>query len=138
MKLLSSFIITLIPKYRYSTKMFATTDKIIENYEFPECRSCKYFEPRTIDSEFAGLFSKCTKFGNKDRITGEIDYNYADLNRNNENKCGIKGRYYEREPHLEWKILKHRITNSKMRTYYLIGIILSLQIMYYLVIKENK
>jgi len=133
MKVLSSFLLTMIPKNRRQLMMLATTDKFIENYEFPECKSCKYFEPRTTDSEFAGQFSRCTKFGKKDKITGEIDYNYADLNRNDENKCGIKGRYYEREHHLEWKILKHRMTNSNMRFYYFVGFVISLQIVYYFI-----
>jgi len=133
MKVLSSFLLTMIPKNRRQLMMLATTDKFIENYEFPECKSCKYFEPRNTDMQFASQFSKCTKFGKKDKITGEIDYNYADLNRNDENKCGIKGRYYERENHLEWKILKHRMTNSNMRFYYFIGFVISLQIVYYFI-----
>lgn len=82
-------------------------ERIIQRIDFPDCKSCVYFQPRDSDSEFANKFSRCNKFGKKNLITGEIDYNYADLNRNDETKCGEKGRYYIEEPNYIWKRFKH-------------------------------
>jgi hypothetical protein len=38
--------------------------------------------------------SKCSQFGNKDAVSGEIKYDYADLSRTYENKCGLEGKYF--------------------------------------------
>jgi hypothetical protein len=51
-----------------------------------------YYRPNV----FSPSLSKCSQFGNKDLITGEITYEYADLSRMADDKCGLEGRnYYE-------------------------------------------
>jgi len=57
----------------------------------PGCRSCKYFKFSLSGYEF----SKCTKFGTQIKDTNIIKYEYADLNRLDEEKCGPNARYYE-------------------------------------------
>ena len=57
----------------------------------PNCKSCKYFKFNLSGYEF----SKCTKFGTAIRDTNIIRYEYADLSRLDEEKCGPKARYYE-------------------------------------------
>jgi hypothetical protein len=51
-----------------------------------------YYRPNV----FSPSLSKCSQFGKKDLITGEITYEYADLSRMTDDKCGLEGRnYYE-------------------------------------------
>lgn len=71
MKLLSFILFNIV----HSTKT-----KIITN-NYPSCKNCIYHKPAFSDN-YASLFSKCTKFGNKNIITCEITNNYADFVRN--------------------------------------------------------
>lgn len=62
----------------------------IKNGEYPACKNCVHFiENKDIS------FSRCAFFGEKNLITGEIKYNYADLTRNNE--CDVTGKYFEKK-----------------------------------------
>jgi len=61
----------------------------IKNMEYPICKNCKHFIPHKDIS-----FSRCSFFGTKDVVTGEIVYKYADLTRN-DGECGVSGKYYE-------------------------------------------
>ena len=65
----------------------------IKNIEYPLCKNCKYFSkgPATYDT-----LGKCMKFGEKNIVSGEITYEYADMVRSYINKCGIEGKYYEK------------------------------------------
>ena len=40
-------------------------------------------------------YGKCLSFGEKNVVSGEVSYEYAELCRNNESKCGIKGKYFK-------------------------------------------
>ena len=62
----------------------------IKNIHYPACKDCIYFIP-----DESIMFSKCSFFGEKNIITGEIEYDFADLTRDNEKKCGINGTYYK-------------------------------------------
>jgi hypothetical protein len=57
----------------------------------PSCRNCRFFKFSLSGNEF----SKCTKFGTIIKDTNVIRYEYADLSRLDEDKCGPKGKYYE-------------------------------------------
>ena len=64
----------------------------IKNSQAPICQKCMYYRPNV----FSPSLSKCSQFGKKDLITGEITYEYADLSRMADDKCGLEGRnYYE-------------------------------------------
>jgi len=56
--------------------------------------------------------NECNKFGSKNIITDEILHDYADDCRRDENKCGEKGIYFEQEPNINIKILKHKILSN--------------------------
>ena len=60
---------------------------------FAKCTNCIYYEPR--DHPFTNCLSKCRRFGERDMESGRITYEYADLCRKNENKCGQVGKYFE-------------------------------------------
>lgn len=57
------------------------------------CQQCIFFEPR--DHPFTTRLSQCRRFGEREPETGRISYEYADLCRKNENKCGPAGKYFE-------------------------------------------
>ena len=63
----------------------------IKNGEYPACKNCIHFiENKDIS------FSRCAFFGEKNLITGEIAYKYADLTRADE--CSVSGKYFEKKP----------------------------------------
>ena len=63
----------------------------IKNMEYPACKNCVHY----IEHNDYSL-SRCAFFGEKNLITGEIKYNYADLTRKDE--CGVSGKYFEKKP----------------------------------------
>ena len=63
----------------------------IKNMNYPVCKDCVYFIP-----DKSITFSKCSFFGEKNVITGDIKYDFADLSRMY--KCGESGKYYKSKP----------------------------------------
>ena len=72
----------------------------IKNGDFPLCINCIYFikdtnnypyDPPPNDKQFG----RCKIFGEKNMVTGEIEYDYAASSRIREDKCGISGKYFE-------------------------------------------
>jgi len=53
---------------------------------FSNCTQCLYLD--------AGL-SKCRRFGEIEPLSRRVTYEYADLCRKNEHKCGPLGKYFE-------------------------------------------
>lgn len=66
-------------------------DKIIKNANLPVCQNCIYYKNTIINTP---EFSKCSKFGTKNIITGKVNYSYADLSRGDELLCGHKGKHF--------------------------------------------
>ena len=69
----------------------------ILNYEYGQrAVSLQQLKPQsaqgTVRSE---VFGKCKVFGTMDIVTGTIIYDYASLCRENDQKCGMNGTYYE-------------------------------------------
>lgn len=103
------------------------SDKIIKNMNIPACKNCIYYKPRMLDREFTSTFNICEKFGNKNIITDEITYHYADLCRRQDDKCGEEGKYFKKEPYIRFKIFKHAIiSNIPLALFILIPSFLSL------------
>jgi hypothetical protein len=86
--------------------------KIIKNIDIPACRNCIHYKPSTYNSDFTASYNKCSKFGDKDIITDKISYDIAEFCRKDETRCGINARYFEREPNIDMKILKHNIMTN--------------------------
>lgn len=57
----------------------------------PSCRHCKFYRPNLNAREF----SKCTRFGERIRDKNIFIYEYADLVRLDEAKCGPQGKFYQ-------------------------------------------
>ena len=87
----------------------ASSDKIIKNINIPACKNCIYYKPCMFDSDFTSIVNTCEKFGNKNIITDKITYDYANLCRQQDDKCGEEGKYFEKEPYIKSKIIKHWI-----------------------------
>lgn len=67
-----------------------TDNNKIVNYNIPSCNHCIYFMPERFEYN-----SKCKLFGEKNIITNELNYDNAKTCRNDENKCGITGKYHK-------------------------------------------
>ncbi len=74
-------------------------NQIIQNYEYPACKDCVYFKKEQPFNYTSS--SKCAKFGTKDLITGNINYEYVINVRNfKPDKCGTKGVHFvKKEDH---------------------------------------
>jgi hypothetical protein len=84
-------------------------DKIIRNFYFPSCKNCVFYKPPSDRFSFTSSLSKCEKFGEKNIMTDDITYDYADSCRMDETKCGKKGVYFEEEKDIEGKLFRHKI-----------------------------
>jgi len=85
------------------------SEKIIKNINIPSCRNCIHYKPSYYTTDFTESYNKCDHFGNKNIITNEISYDFAETCRNDENKCGNEGKYFEQEKNIELKIFTHQI-----------------------------
>jgi len=65
--------------------------QFIKNIRLPSCADCNYYIAGTAKT------GKCTKFGEKDIITGKITYENALHTRLTENMCSIKANYFEKK-----------------------------------------
>jgi hypothetical protein len=97
-------------KYLFSAMV--PTNKIIKNIEFPSCKNCIYYKPNIVNNDFTSIFNKCEKFGEKNIITGKIEYNFVDLCRNDETKCGKEGKYFEEEKNIKLKVFRYKIISN--------------------------
>ena len=72
---------------------------IIKNNNIPACRNCKFFMPKYYN-QFDSDMNRCVKFGEKDIITGKIEYDFVSTSRKDEAKCGLKAKEFEEEDNL--------------------------------------
>ena len=101
---------TSFPKFLPKINKIMEKDVFIENLEYPSCTSCKFYEP--TNDKYEDKFSRCNKFGKKDIITDDISYSFVDSTRNDNNKCGLEGKYFEEEKYIKLKIFKHKLINN--------------------------
>ena len=75
-----------------SKSIFVLSSKqFVKNIKLPICYECLYYVPGKTRS------GGCSKFGEKDLITGKITYANAIHTRFDENICGKKGNYFEKK-----------------------------------------
>ena len=67
-----------------------TKNIFIKNFKSPICKECVYFQNSGITKEYA----KCVKFGERDIVLGNINYQSAIDARNNESYCGIEAKEF--------------------------------------------
>jgi len=73
-----------------------------------------------FDRDFTSTLNICEKFGNKNIITDKITYDYADLCRQSDTKCGEEGKYFEKEPYIGLKIFKHTVISNIPLTLFIV------------------
>jgi len=100
------------------------SNKIIKNMHIPSCKNCIYYKPSSAN-DFTSTLNKCEKFGEKNIITDEITYTYADTCRHDENLCGKEGHYFEKEKNIDLKIMKHKITRNLPNIFLILALLLS-------------
>jgi len=65
-----------------------------------KCMDCVHFKPARYNIDFASSTGTCNKFSKKHE-------EFAGICRMDELKCGKEGKYFEKEPHLYTKMIKH-------------------------------
>jgi hypothetical protein len=88
------------------------SEKIIKNINIPSCRNCIHYKPSYYTNDFTGSYSNCDNFGDKNIVSNKISYDSAEMCRNDENKCGNEGKYFEQEKNIELKIFTHQIISN--------------------------
>jgi len=63
---------------------------------------CIHFKPARYNIDFASSTGTCKKFSKKNE-------EFAGICRIDELKCGKEGKYFEKEPHLYTKMIKHHL-----------------------------
>jgi len=83
-------------KFSFLFSLFSLSPKksIIENGAYPLCKNCIYYRPNPLDILTQYQYGKCTKYGTKEVVSGYICYDFADLCRRYEEKCGKTGKDY--------------------------------------------
>ena len=69
--------------------------QFIKNAKLPVCKQCSFFVPYTVAKHKYDL-GLCKKFGEKNILSGEIKYYLASATRQDTNRCGSAGTYYEK------------------------------------------
>ena len=109
-------------KILYLLFAFVNSERLIKNINIPSCKNCIHYKPSYYSSDFTASYNKCNKFGKKDIITDKITYDFADSCRQDENKCGHEGKYFELEKNIELKIIIHQII-SRLPSILLVSLI---------------
>jgi len=99
-----------------------SSNKIIKNINIPSCKNCIYYKPNRYNNDFTSILNKCENFGEKNIITDEITYNYADSCRSDENKCGKEGKYFIEEKNINFKIFKYKFVSNFPNYFFILSI----------------
>lgn len=86
--------------------------KIIKNLNIPSCKNCIHFMPKYYSSDYVSNSNTCNKFGDKNIITDEIEYDFINSCRKDENKCGNEGKFFEKDNYVQLKIFKYKLVKS--------------------------
>jgi hypothetical protein len=66
----------------------------IKDSNLPSCINCVHFIKYDQSDKYTNDLGKCSQFGKKNIISGEITYDYASLCRIDRDRCGQTGKYY--------------------------------------------
>lgn len=92
----------------------------IPHKKLPACKNCIHFRQNNDE--------KCSLFKRKDILYDEIRYEYAILCRSDDNRCGLKGKYFTRAKDIA--IIYNNISRL-MKDQYLIILTVAIVIMYF-------
>ena len=80
----------------------------IQDLYKPVCKNCIYFTPNSWN----GNNGKCGKFGKRDLINGNIDYEYVRSIRYDDAKCGLSGKFFTAISNNKWRKIKKKIAKT--------------------------
>ena len=99
-------------RHTYFLLSMCNSNKINKNVNIPACKNCIYY--KSDDGFFDSTTNKCEKFGEKNIVTNEIKYDYADLCRKDDSKCGKEAKYFEQEPNMFLKKIKYALIRNSL------------------------
>ena len=106
---LYTFLYPVFFAMQFSSACFSNySNQTIKNINVPSCKNCIYYKQIPLDMDFTSTYNKCAKFGTRDVVTDTITYDYADLCRNNESKCGHE------DKHIGLKVVKHTVISTTL------------------------
>jgi len=76
----------------------STNKTFIENNNLPSCINCIHFiEYKNKNSllDDSSSYGRCKLFGEKNIVSGQINYSFASFCRDNNKQCGLDGKYFE-------------------------------------------
>ncbi len=79
-----------LKRYKKDFSNDFSKQRIIENEHYPICNDCYFFKKHHSDDDM----DKCTKFGHKNLINGDVIYHNVFFIRSNESFCGEHGRHF--------------------------------------------
>ena len=82
--------------------------KKIINGNLNSCKNCIHY---TVDafSNYDSMFNKCGYFGTKNLQTDRIEYKLASSCRENEDMCGLEGKYFQQSKYVQYKTLLYSL-----------------------------
>ena len=77
----------------------STSTIFIKNIHAPICKNCLFYvnnkkQPSSAWDDTPTRYGHCKRFGIRNIITGEVEYEYATVARQNRDKCGQEGKYF--------------------------------------------
>lgn len=102
MKFLKNIVTTFM---LYSVNNVVKSTRI-KNIHLPSCRNCIHYRV-PYHNDLSSSLNKCSYFGTKNIQSDEIDYDFADHCRKDEEKCGLEGKYFKENQYVILSIMKH-------------------------------
>ena len=113
-----------IPKPKLNIKLVAMPIPKIKNDIYPSCVDCMHYEPTAL--------GRCKMFGEKNIVTDETKYDFADTCREDEERCGVKGKYYIERNNVEYnrfmRSVKTQISKFKFEIFIIFFFILEVMV----------
>ena len=85
----------------------------IQNTQYPNCVSCKFYQPDMSCPNWESPFTTCARFGEKNLITGKVVFDGTGICRHTKSKCGIEGKHYEFDPRFSQRAWRHRFFTNR-------------------------
>ena len=102
---ISSFALTT------TTTSISSKSLQIQFPNIPACRNCIYYKPSNYYVNFESKSSQCCRFNVIKTIKNITKYDLAIKCRQDENRCGQKGKFFSKEININYKYWKHTVIN---------------------------
>lgn len=103
---------TMIPHLAQVSQV-SQVSPTIQNTQYPNCVSCKHYQPDMSCPNWESPFTTCARFGEKNLITGKVVFDGTGICRHTKSKCGIEGKFYELDPNFRRRAWNHRFFTNR-------------------------